>query len=181
MTDAIHPVNHQETSRDVDAHAKVEAAMACLKNAHDQATGFTSIWEIAANVLGSEEVAVFTFDQPKAVLWLQGCIGVDRRRYMCLDVMREPRLMCALTGEIIFVGERKNEKLLTLPDPVSALIPIFTNNEITGIIVIFRLLPQRPPLNAVDRAICRVLSTCASRAIQPMVNDQKATERDEKR
>ena len=181
MTDVIHSVSKQALSLDLDARAKVAAARASLQNARDETAGLMSIWEIAANVLGSEEVAVFKLDEPKAVLWLQWCAGVDSRKYICLDVMREPKLMCVLTGEILFAGEKSAGKLLSIPDPVSALIPIFSGNTVTGVIVIFRLLPQKAALNAVDREICRVLSTRAGQALQPMAADPSAIERDEPR
>jgi hypothetical protein len=167
MTNAVDPGSEKDLPRGIDARAKVSAALACLQGARDQAAGLESIREVAANVLGSEEIAVFKVDKEKAVLWLYWCAGIDPNRYVCLDVMREPKLQSVLDGEIIVAGENSDEKLLSIQDPVSALIPIFVFDAVGAVIVIFRLLPQKAAFDAADRDVCRTLSIAAGRAIQP--------------
>ncbi|HJX83061.1 MAG TPA: hypothetical protein VJ723_01810 [Candidatus Angelobacter sp.] len=168
MTNAIDPRNEQELACGLDARAKVSAALACLQDARDQAAGLESIREVAANVLGSEEVAVFKVDEERAVLWLHWCVGIDPNKYICLDVMREPKLQSVLAGEIIFASENSDEKLLSTEDPVSALVPIFVSDAVAAAIVIFRLLPQKAAFDAADREVCRTLSICAGHAIHPV-------------
>ena len=166
MTNAIDPGSEKDLARGLDARAKVSAALACLQDARDQAAGLESIREVAANVLGSEEIAVFKVDKEKAVLWLYWCAGIDPNKYVCLDVMREPKLQSVLDGEIIVAGEN-SEKLLSIQDPVSALIPILVFDAVAAVIVIFRLLPQKAAFDAADRDVCRTLSIAAGQAIQP--------------
>ena len=177
MSNIIDPENTQDRALDFNARARIFAALARLQDARDQAAGLAAIREVAA-LLGSEEVAVFKADQRKAVLWLYWCVGVDPNRYVCLDAAREPGLASVLNGRIVFSGVKSDERLLSLPDPVSAMIPILVNGKVAGVIVIFRLLPQKIALNAADRHACHVLSTRASRAIQPMTDNHDAIEED---
>jgi GAF domain-containing protein len=170
MTNVIDLKSEQALARDFDARAKISAALACLRDAHDQASGLQSIREVVANVLGSEEVAVFKLDKEMAVLWLYWCVGIDPNRCICLDVISEPKLESVLAGEIIVASGRSDEKLLSLEDPVSALVPIFVHDTVAAVIVIFRLLPQKTAFDAADHDVCRALSTHASQAIQPIAN-----------
>ncbi len=166
MTNVIDPGSEQDQARGLDARAKVSAALACLQDARDQAAGLESIREVAANVLGSEEIAIFKVDKEKAVLWLYWCAGIDPNRYFCLDVMREPKLQSVLEGQII-VADENSEKLLSIQDPITALIPVLVFDAVTAVIVIFRLLPQKAAFDAADRDVCRALSIAAGKAIQP--------------
>lgn len=165
MTYSIDPRREQNMASGPEAGAKVSAALACLQEAHDRASWLESIRDIAANLLGSEEVAVFSVDKDMAVLWLSWSVGIDPKRYVCLDAMREPNLQNVLAGEIIFASANSGEKLLSLPDPVTVLVPILVFDVVTDVVVIFRLLPQKTALDAADRDVCRVLSICASQAI----------------
>lgn len=175
LTNAIDPQSEQDLVRDPDARAKVTATLACLHAARDQAGGLEGIREVVANVLGSEEVAVFKVDKEKAVLWLYWCAGIDPNKHVCLDVMREPKLQSVLAGDIVIAGY-SGEKLLSIQDPVNALVPIFLSDTVAAVIVIFRLLPQKTALDASDRHVCRTLSVCASLAILPTTNLHRSSQ-----
>src|SRR5258708_3611604 len=153
--------------RGLDSRSKVFAALACLQDARDQAAVLESIRDVAANVLGSEEVAVFKVDKKMAVLWLYWCVGIDPNRYVCLDVAREPKLQRVLTGEIIVAGGNSVDKLLSIKDPVSALVPIFVMGAVVAVIVIFCLLPQKGGFDAEDPDVCRILSLFAGSSLLP--------------
>jgi len=150
------------------SQAKVYAARMRLQNAVDQADALDAIREIAANLIGTEEIAVFKVDQRRSELWLYWSFGVDPNRHSVLEIGREPKLKHVLSsGKPLFRLKLSNENLLSTEDPVSALVPILVDGNPSAVIVLFRLFPHKPGIEPVDREICDVLSHCAGRAIEP--------------
>ncbi|HEV2112896.1 MAG TPA: hypothetical protein VGR50_02030 [Terriglobales bacterium] len=158
---------NDESARALTAQAKVYAARMRLQECLDQADALEAIREIAANLIGSEEVAVYKLDKQKAALWLYWSFGVDPNKYAVLDIFKEPMVEDALDGKILFKDQNGIKQLLATTDVVNALVPIRVEGEISGLVVIFRVLPQKSGLDAADHEICRVLSNCAGRAIEP--------------
>ena len=151
----------------VTVQAPVYAARMRLQNAVDQADALDAIREIAGNLIGTEEVAVFKVDKQRSELWLYWSFGVDPNKYSVLEVSREQNLKKVLSGKSVFRLRLSHENLLSTDDPVTALIPIRIEENTVGLIVLFRLFPHKPVLNSVDREICEVLANCAGRAIEP--------------
>src|SRR5579863_4217384 len=147
--------------------AKVYAARMRLQNAIDQADALDAIREIAANLIGTEEIAVFKVDNKRSELWLYWSFGVDPNKHSVLEVAREPKLKQVLSGKPVFRLRLSNENLLSTDDPVSALVPILVDGTPCAVIVLFRLFAHKAGIQAVDREICEVLSNCAGRAIEP--------------
>jgi hypothetical protein len=174
MTYTGNPENEQDRSCVLDAQDKISTALACLQDARTQASALMNLKEIAA-LMGSEEIAIFKIDEPKTVFWLYWSTGIDPNRYVCLEVACQAKLAAVLLGRTMF-AEKRNEKLLNVRDPVSALIPVVAQGAVAGVIVIFRLRPEKTALSAADRDICRALSTCAIRAIQPITANYNVIE-----
>jgi hypothetical protein len=154
-------------TQDVGHQAKVYAARMRLQNALDQADALDAIREIAGNLIGTEEVAVFKVDKKRSELWLYWSFGVDPNKHSVLEMSREPKLKQVLAGKPVFRLRLSNENLLSTDNPVSALIPILVDGTTSAVIVLFRLFPHKPGIETVDREICEVLSNCAGRAIEP--------------
>ena len=157
----------RQRAHGVGNQAKVYAARMRMQNAQDQADALDGIREIAGNLIGSEEVAVFKVDKKRSELWLYWSFGVDPNKHAVLDVSREPRLKQVLDGTCVFRPHVSKENLLSTDDPVSALIPIQLDGATVAVIVLFRLFPHKGALEAVDHEICDVLSNFAGRAIEP--------------
>lgn len=151
---------------DIGNQAKVYAARMRLQNAADQADALDGIREIAGNLIGTEQVAVFKVDKKRSELWLYWSFGVDPNKHAVLEVKREPKLKQVLEGKCVFRLQLSNENLLSSDDPVTALIPIRRDGATVAVIVLFRLFPHKPSLDVVDHEICEVLSNCAGRAIE---------------
>lgn len=152
---------------DIGDQAKVYAARMRLQNALDQADALDGIRDIAGNLIGTEEVAVFKVDKKRSELWLYWSFGVDPNKHSVLEVSREPKLKQVLSGKPVYRLRLSNENLLSTDDPVNALVPILVDGTACAVIVLFRLFPHKLGLEAVDREICEVLSNCAGRAIEP--------------
>lgn len=155
-------------SESLTARAKIYAARIRLQHAVDQADGLDAIREIAANLIGCEQLAVYKVDHSAAALWLYWSFGIDPNRYAVLDAVKNPNLREVLTGNILFAtGEDRSRNLLAVEDHVSAIVPIIVSDAVVAVIVLFSLLPQKTAFDVADRELCRVLSGCAGRAITP--------------
>jgi len=167
ISDSPAELESQTAIQDIGSQAKVYAARMRLQNAIDQADALDAIREIAANLIGTEEVAVFKVDKKRSELWLYWSFGVDPNKHSVLEVSREPKLKQVLSGKPAYRLRLSNENLLSTDDPVSALVPILVDGSSCAVIVLFRLFPHKPGIEPVDREICEVLSNCAGRAIEP--------------
>ena len=152
---------------DIGSQAKVYAARMRLQSAVDQADALDAIREIAGNLIGTEELAVFKVDKKRSELWLYWSFGVDPNKHSVLEVSREPKLKQALAGKCVVRLRLSNENLLSTDDPVTALIPIRIDGNTVAVIVLFRLFPHKPNLDETDHEICEILSNSAGRAIEP--------------
>ena len=157
----------QSSILDIGSHSKVYAARMRLQNAVDQADALDAIREIASNLIGTEEVAVFKVDKKRSELWLYWSFGVDPNKHSVLQASREPNLKQVLGGKPVYRLRVSNENLLSTDDPVSALVPIMVDGSACAVIVLFRLFPQKGGIEPVDREICEVLANFAGRAVEP--------------
>ena len=155
---------------EISSQAAVYAARMRLQNAVDQADALDAIREIAGNLIGTEEVAVFRVDKQRSELWLYWSFGVDPNKYAVLDARREPKLKQVLSGKCVYRLRLSHENLLSTEDPVTALIPIRIDGNTVAVILLFRLFPHKPLLNQTDHELCEVLSNCAGRAIEPYLS-----------
>jgi hypothetical protein len=167
MADSPAKCERKGSAQVLGDQAKVYAARMRLQNAIDQADALDAIREIAGNLIGTEEVAVFKIDKKRAELWLYWSFGIDPNKHSVLEVRREPRLKQVLGGKPVFRLKLSSESLLSTDDPVNALIPVLVDGCPCAVIVLFRLFPHKAGIEPVDREICEVLSNCAGRAIEP--------------
>ncbi len=157
----------EQSAKTLGDQAKVYAARMRLQNAIDQADALDAIREIAGNLIGSEEIAVFKIDKKRSELWLYWSFGVNPNKHSVLEVRREPRLKHVLNGQPVFRLGLSTENLLCTDDPVNALIPVLVDGCPCAVIVLFRLFPHKAGIEPVDQEICEVLSNCAGRAVEP--------------
>jgi hypothetical protein len=156
-----------ERPADLTAEAKVYAARMRLQDAADQSDALEAIREVVANLLGSEQLALYKVDKKKAALWLYWSFGIDPNKYPVLDVIKEPHVETVLDRKVVVRGDHGHDRLLSTNDPVTALVPILVSGEVAAVLVIFRLLPQKAGFELADRQICEVISNFGGRAIQP--------------
>src|SRR4051812_27320219 len=169
MTNISHPEDEatQDGSQALTLQAKVYAARMRLQSSVDQADTLEGIREVAANLMGCEELALFKIDQDKAALWLYWSFGIDPNKYIVWDLFKFSVLEQVIAGRTLFHGDNGEAKLLPIKDLVNALVPIFVDGQVVAVLVLFRLLPQKSGIDAADRELCQVISSCAGRAIEP--------------
>ena len=129
--------------------ATLNAAVRQLHEAGTPNAVLTTIKEIVANLLGSEEMGIYARHADGTLRLLDG-IGVDAARWGTIP-----------SG---FAEVRYAAGAPTVGDPV-ACVPLLMNGQALGAVVVFRLLPQKPLLEPVDRELCALLSTHAGLAL----------------
>jgi GAF domain-containing protein len=123
----------------------------------------TAIQEIVANLVGSEEIAIFECDRKTRELVLAASRGVDARRFDRIPIG---------TGTIGRVAATGNAFVSTGDPPVAdadagltACIPLRLADEVLGVVAIFRLLPQKSGFTRVDEELFDLLGTQAAGAL----------------
>jgi hypothetical protein len=144
-------------------HPKIYAARMRLQNSLDQADALEAIREIVANLLGSEEMALFRIDVKNAALWLYWSFGIDPNRFVVMDTIHDVQLERALAGETVVLDP--DERLKNIDDHVTALVPVLIDGVTAAVLVIFRLFTHKRGIDATDREILSVLSNCSGRAV----------------
>jgi hypothetical protein len=125
-----------------------------LHGAADEAEVRTTIKEIVANLLGSEEVGLFRGPVAGALSLVDG-IGVDPARHPAI-VAASPLVREALT---------LGRTCVATGGSVVACVPLVRDERVTGAIVLFGLLPQKAGLEPADHELFDLLSTHAALAL----------------
>lgn len=157
------PREEYEDGHALTTQAKVYAAVTRLHASVDQADCLEAIREIAANLMGCEEVAVYKVNPDKGLLWLYWSFGIDPNKCSCLEVVSEPALQRVIAGQIVYPSG--SDRLLSGDLSACALIPIIRCGQTRAVLIMFRLLPQRLGLDDADKEICGVLSNSAGQAL----------------
>lgn len=123
------------------------------------------IQEILANLVGSEEGAVFGLTpNGKAIepLWL---FGLDAARFE--GVPADVGLIghALKTGQIFVADTPGEAEQLPHERNLTACIPLNLGGTVTGAIVVFRLLKQKKGITQVDRELFELLATHAATAL----------------
>src|SRR5216684_2642068 len=115
-----------------------------------------AIVEIIVNLVGSEQFGVF--EGNASSLALTCSVGVDD---LTIHRMRERDAQlwdAALAGRAYIRGEESTEGMV-------ACIPLKLDNDVTGVIAIFALLPHKPGLEPLDHELFDLLATHAATAL----------------
>lgn len=134
--------------------AQLLAAVTQLHVALDEAGVRTAIKEIAANLLGSEECALFRGPAPHQLELMDG-IGVDPARHVAL----------AADSAVVRQALSQGRPTVAPRDPVLACIPLVRHDTVTGALVLFGLLPQKSAIEPEDYELFDLLSIHAALAL----------------
>ena len=121
------------------------AAVASLHDALDEAGVILSIQEVVANLIGSEQMVLLDVDADTGRLRPVASAGVNAAPYAGLAIGDGP-IGAAAAGRLYLTSSDANPDATGL----TAAIPLTIGDEVTGVLAIFRLLPQRAPLDAGD-------------------------------
>jgi putative methionine-R-sulfoxide reductase with GAF domain len=123
-----------------------------------------TIQEIVANLIGSEELAVFERND-EGVLALSAFYGIEPEPFRKVAVGAGLIGHCAATGETVVVADGVNAPRGENEQALSACIPLRVDGGVHGVLALFRLLPQKARIEELDRELFDLLATHASTAL----------------
>jgi len=145
---------------------RLNAANARLIQSLEQVDVFDAIAEIIANLIGSEEIAVFDYHPAEQNFSLAWSSGVEAEAL-------QPFLRGAgMLGHAVEQGlsqfrERQPETtLLPFEKNLTACVILKSSREIVGVVAIFGLLPQKSNLEWADFELLKFLETYGAVAIK---------------
>jgi regulator of replication initiation timing len=122
------------------------------------------IQEIVTNLIGCEEIAVFETDPEGAAVTLVHSSGIDPRAHDKVGFGEGLIGRAVASGETYLPAE--GAPATTMSDAgLTACIPLKLGDRVTGAIALFRLLPQKAELGALDRELFELLGTHAATAL----------------
>lgn len=160
-----HSAQYREVEEQNSNLANLYVASYNLHGTLDRKTVLDTILEIVINLIGSEEVAIYSYDAQRERLDLLAAFGLDEQRYGNLPVASSRIGRAVLSGEILLAGQEPGDPVLSEEAHLSACIPLRLENRITGAITIFRLLPQKQGFVALDQELFELLATQAATAL----------------
>lgn len=163
---------HHRSQRFSEQYAEVELQNSNLANLYvasyrlhstlDQAEVLAAIAEIVANLIGSEEMAVYETSPDGTTLDLLTAVGLSPDAWRRLKVGDGPIGQVAATGENYVASPGQ---VGAPPDGLTACVALKLDGRVTGVIAIFRLLPQKSRLETVDFELFDLLGTHAATAL----------------
>ncbi len=135
------------------------------------------IREVVADVLGSEELAVFTIAPGSGALRLEQAFGTS---VSFPDIALGSGLIghSVQRGEIYVAGRSPGAPLSHETD-LQACIPLQVAGRPVGALAIFRLLPQKPAFEARDLDVFELLATHAAAALHSSALQARVADRTE--
>ena len=153
-----------ESEAQVANLASLYVAVTSMHGALDRPSVLSSVQEIVTNLIGSEEMAIFETDPARGRLTLLASIGIEPGPYQEISVGDGAIGRAAATGERVI----RNEGGSLTEDGDAALtacIPLKVAGRIVGVLAVFRLLPHKGALDAIDIDLFDVLAAHAASAL----------------
>jgi len=142
---------------------RLEAAQKRLRESVSQADALDAIREIVTNLLGCEEIGLFTVEQGKSgLLW---SLGIDPQQHGTLDTFDASALQCVLEGEY-HIAQVAHEGQNHRAEPaLRVFVPICLNGNTVAVLVMLKLLPQKLGFDEADIRLVKLLSRETGKAL----------------
>jgi len=142
---------------------RLQAARRRLRESVNRADTLEAIREIVTNLLGCEEIGLFTVEQGNSgLLW---SFGIDPQQHRTLDTFEESALHRVLQGEF-HVAQVAHEGVSNhTHSPIRVFVPILLNGRTVAVLVMVKLLPQKLGFDEADINLVRLLSDEAGGAL----------------
>jgi hypothetical protein len=142
----------------------LDVAQRRLADALDREDALDAIRDIVTNLLGSEEIALFSVEQDQAVLNLFWSFGIDAAEHSTLVAGANPLLRRVIDGEP-YVEDADLVRDGDLINSFKAFVPIRLGGRTVAVLGIRTLLPQKARFNESDVQLLRFLSREAGKAL----------------
>lgn len=131
----------------------------------DRGETLAIVQDIICNLIGSEEIAIFEIDEEGSALWLAASLGIHAPSFKKVPVGCGLIGRCAETLEIYLAGRDDGACAMPEERDLSACIPMSLDGRLLGVVAVFRLLPQKAGLVALDHELFDLLATHAAKAL----------------
>ena len=153
-----------ESEAQVANLASLYVAVTSVHGALDRPSVLTSVQEIVTNLIGSEELAIFEVDAAHSRLTLLASTGIEPRTYQEVHLGEGAIGRAAATGERLI--RQEGGSLTEDGDAaLTACIPLKVAGRVVGVLAVFRLLPHKGRLDAIDIDLFDVLAAHAASAL----------------
>jgi hypothetical protein len=133
---------------------RLEAAKKRLQESVDRADTLEAIREIVTNLLGCEEIGLFTAGHGGGkLIW---SFGIDPQQHATLDSFDQSVLRGVMQGEYHVAQVDHNGH--TENPPLRIFVPIRLHNRTIGVLVMLKLLPQKLGFDKADIGLVKMLS-----------------------
>lgn len=142
---------------EISGLANLYVAVSSVTGTRNREKILAAIEEVVVNIVGSEELAIYALEGQH--LRLLSAVGVDADDVKRVEVGSGVIGRVAATGDAyIPMGEGETRETF-VGHPVNACVPLTVDGTVTGVIVVFRLLQQKPELTEADVELLRLLGT----------------------
>jgi GAF domain-containing protein len=153
-----------ESEAQVANLASLYVAVTSVHGALDRPSVLSSVQEIVTNLIGSEEMAIFETDATHGRLTLLASMGIEPGSYQEIKLGEGAIGRAAATGERLI--RQEGGSLTEGGDAaLTACIPLKVAGRIVGVLAVFRLLPHKGHLDAIDIDLFDVLAAHAASAL----------------
>ena len=145
---------------------RLNAASARLIQSLEDDDVFEAIAEIIANLMGSEQIAIFDYlpsGQNFSLAWSWGVETDALQPFLCGAGMFGRAVQQGMSQ---FLERQAETALLPYERNLTACIVLKSSREVVGVIAIFGLLPQKSGLEWSDYELLKFLETYAAVALQ---------------
>jgi len=136
-----------------------------LHSTLDRGEVLAAIKEIVINLIGSEELAIYEMDDDGRELKLVGSFGIDPETYATVPVGAGVVGRTAVSGEIYLAAKGVDPSRTARETNLTACVPLKLGDQVRGVLAIFRLLPQKGGLEAIDYELFNLLAAHAATAL----------------
>lgn len=165
----------EESQRLSGRYAEVEQQNSNLANLYvasyrlhatvDRQEVLSVLQEIVANLIGSEQLAIFELDPETSALSLVASFGIDPVQHAGVKLGIGIIGRVAANGQAFVRDQAEIRAGLPAEADLTACVPLKMDGRITGVIALFRLLPQKNGFEAVDNELFDLLATHAATAL----------------
>ncbi|MBN1961151.1 MAG: GAF domain-containing protein [Deltaproteobacteria bacterium] len=120
--------------------------------------------EIVINLIGCEQHSIYEVNtNAKTLKYLAG-MGVDKEQVNNIAIVDDPIAQALREGKV-FVASEAPLPMAGHPYPVTACVPLRIIDKTIGAVVLYRLLPQKAGIEAIDRELFELLAVHAGMAL----------------